>query len=141
MRGHGGGARDPGNDSIVAVERIGKGGADRVDLVPAEHVRLERGRQAERMTRWAVPDDVPDDLQTVIGEGRRRNVGARRRRLGTLDCKMLPHALVAVRIHHNIVGNRHVLVGDGNCIPDYICAPATLREVLCAPCYIAVART
>jgi hypothetical protein len=54
---------------------------------------------------------------------------------------MLPHALVAVRIHHNIVGNRDVLVGDGNFIPDYVRAPATLREVLRAPCYITIART
>ena len=68
------GARGPGNDLIVAVERIGEGGADRVDLVAAEHVRLEQGRQAKRMIRRAVPDDVPNDLQPVVGEGRRRHV-------------------------------------------------------------------
>ena len=84
LHGRGGDACGPGNDWIVAVEHIGKGGAD---LVPAEHIRLERGQQAVWMTRRAIPDDVPNYLQPIVGKGRRRHVGARQCRSGTVNCK------------------------------------------------------
>ena len=56
---------------------------------------------------------------------------------------MLPHALVTTRVHHDIVDNSHILIGDVNTSfpTSRAWSPPTQRYVLCTSGYISIART